>query len=245
MDWQHHMRQNAYNWLLGDHPTGCLPEALLLLLGNPDLFDRDTVFPLFDDIQSVGAFLTGRYESVEVALTRPRFGAPIVAMYLEVAAMAGVRRVVAAGYVGGLRQEVHVGDLFLPSAAIALDGTTHAYSLGDTQLPGSARLHAALLELATQRDLAYTEGIVVSIDALMLETTALVGEWHEAGYSAVDLETACLFGVGGKVGLDCAAAHIVSDSPFEADVDPGAGHMASRSEQLTVALGALTSPEHR
>lgn len=243
MDWQQHMRRNACNWLLGDRPQGCLGESLLLLFGNPDLFDRDTLCSLLGHLETVGTFLKGSYDGTEVALTTPKFGAPIVAMYLEVAAMAGVRRVLAAGYVGALCEEARVGDLFIPTAAVGLDGTTRAYALTEEQAASPA-LHAALLRATGERDLAHNEGVIVSIDALMLESTALITEWREAGYSAVDLETACLLAVGGALGLECAAVHIVSDSPFEGDTDPGAAHMASRAEQLTIALDALVSAQH-
>lgn len=80
----------------------------------------------------------------------------------------------------------------------------------------------------------------MSIDALMLENTAQIEGWHAQGYDAVDLETACLYTVGDRLGLECAALHIVSDHPFRRDTASAAGHMASLDDQLRIALDALT-----
>jgi uridine phosphorylase len=241
MDWQTPIHATAYHWLLGERPGGCLGESLLMLFGNPDLFDARTVKGQFEDVQPVGVFLKGRHRGTDVAFTTPKFGAPAVAMYLEVAAMAGLRRVIGIGYVGGLQEEVLVGDLFLPTRAVGLDGTSRSYFGERRAFEATPRLGAELEQGARAAGIGLHRGTIVSIDALMLETREQIEEWHAAGYSAVDLETACLFGLGVKLGLDCAALHIVSDNPFRGDADRERRHRASLSGQVRLALESLGS----
>ncbi len=239
MEWQEHIRTTAYRWLLGEHPKGCLSENLLLLFGNPDLFDAPVLEAPFERLEKVGVFFKGSYRGVETAFTTPKFGAPAVAMYLEVAALAGVRRAIGLGYVGGLRDDVLVGDLFMPDRAVGIDGTSRSYFGERQEFEATPEICAALETAARDAGLRLCQGTIASIDALMLETTEQVTEWRSAGFGAVDLETACLFGVGAKSGLACAALHIVSDNPFRGDTDRKAAHMSSLTDQVRVALETL------
>ncbi|MBM4049938.1 MAG: hypothetical protein FJ279_32985 [Planctomycetes bacterium] len=242
-DWREHIRETAYRWLLGERPRGCLGENLLLLFGNPDEFDAPRVKEKFDSVEQVGVFLKGRYRVAGqeglLSYTTPKFGAPIVSHYVEVAAMAGVKRIISVGYVGGLADDVRVGELFLCDRAMGLDGTTRSYFGGPREFAATPRLSAALEKTARAAGVGLSRGTVVSIDALMLECSAWVAEWRAAGYGAVDLETACLFGLGEKLGLECAALHIVSDSPYRSDTDREARHMASLDDQLRIALESM------
>jgi len=243
VDWQEHIRQAAYAWLLGERPPDCLPGNLLLLLGNPDLFQAPAVHAHFDTVEQVGVFRVGRCGQMDVAFTTPKFGAPVVAMYLEVAAMAKVRRVIAVGYAGGLAADVRVGDLFVPRRAVGEDGTTGAYFGAQYEVAGTAGLCATLESAAGEAGMGWSSGTIVSIDALMLESSAQIDEWHLRGYGAVDLETACVYALGAELGIECAALHIISDSPFRHDTDREARHMASLDDQLQLALRALAAAE--
>ena len=235
------IRETAYHWLLGDRLPGCLPEGLLLLFGNSDLYRPEGILSPLEKVERIGGFFTGLYGGQPVAFTTPKFGAPIVAMLLEVAALAGVRRVVGIGYVGGLQPDVRIGDLFVPTRALSLDGTTAAYFGPRHESEPAAALAEELQRRASAAGVGVSHGTVVSIDALMLETAEQIQEWREAGYSAVDLETACLFAVGAHVGLSCAALHIVSDNQVIRDLDRERKHHVAREEQVTMGVEAVVA----
>jgi len=239
----------VYRWLLGERPAGCLGEALLVLLGNPDHFRRrlPDVMALLGELRPEGVFLVGKLEGRPLALTSPRLGGPAAATTVEVAAMAGVRRIVALGYTGGLRLETRVGSVFVARDALGLDGTSLAYQRGAAiptanGTPPTPAVWAAdgplttALEASLERSgFAWTAGRMATTDAIMLEDDAMVAALAEQGCGALDMETACLYAVARKLGLAATSLHLVSDNPFLGDTNPAAVHLASFPEALALA----------
>ena len=75
----------------------------------------------------------------------------------------------------------------------------------------------------------------------MLEDDAMINDFQDKGYLAVDLETACLNAVGTGLGLQVASIHIVSDSLGQNEVDIALSHEASFFERVEIAIHALVS----
>ena len=241
MDWQDHMKQVAVNWLTkGDVGISLEPE-MLMLFGNPDLLQEDQLLSHFERVTPEGVFYRGIVKGRALTFCRPLFGAPVVAMYLEVAALLGVKRVVACGYVGGVLRDIDVGSYVIPSSAYGLDGCTRNYSPKDPSCFSSESLTSRLCQFSDFRGARYAVGPIVSIDTPMLEDDAMIGDFQYEGYLAVDLETACLYTVGTRLGLQVASIHIVSDSPGQKETDQELLHEASFAEQVEIAINALLS----
>ena len=238
MNWQECMRQNARNWLTKGDATVRLDTNFLMLLGNPDLFQADACSALFSDLQPAGVFLRGQHEGRPVSYCRPIFSAAKLAMYLEVIAMLGVRNVVACGYVGGIGDH-EIGSYIVPDSAGSWDGCTRAYFPYRASFSSSKTLRERVCRSLEAKHSKFYTGPVASIDAIMLETDEMIADFAKQGFCALDLETACLFGVGERLGLNVAAVHIVSDSPSRKLIDPERYHEAAFSDQLEAALDAL------
>lgn len=239
MDWQDHMKQVAVNWLSRGDVSISLEPEMLMLFGNPDLFQEDQLTSIFDHVTPQGVFYRGTYRGRALSYCRPLFGAPIVALYVEVAALLGVKKIVACGYVGGVLKDVDVGSYVIPSGAQGLDGCTRAYSPESLFSPSHDSLTSKLCRLSDSRGARYAVRPIVSIDTPMLENDAMIRDFDSKGYYAIDLETACLYGVGTRLGLQVASIHIVSDSPGQKEVDKELLHEASFVEQIEIAIHAL------
>ena len=239
MDWQDHMKQVAVNWLSKGDVSISLEPEMLMLFGNPDLLQEDQLISLFECVTPLGVFYRGIYKGRALTYCRPLFGAPIVAMYLEVAALLGVKKIVACGYVGGVRKDIDVGSYVIPSDAYGLDGCTRNYSPERPFSPSSESLTSRLCRFSDRRGARYAVGPIVSIDTPMLENDAMIRDFESNGYFAVDLETACLYVVGTRLGLQVASIHIVSDNPGQKEVDKELHHEASFVEQVEVAIDGL------
>ena len=241
MVWQDHMKQVAVNWLTkGDVGISLEPE-MLMQFGNPDLLHEDQILGHFERVTPEGVFYKGIVKGRALTFCRPLFGAPIVAMYLEVAALLGVKKVVACGYVGGILRDIDVGSYVIPSSAYGLDGCTRNYSPDDPSCPSSEPLTSRLCHSSDLRGQRCAGGPIVSIDIPMLEDDAMISDVQGKGYLAVDLETACPYAVGTRLGLQVASIHIVSDNPGQKEQDKGLLHEASSAEQVEISIDALVS----
>ena len=239
MDWQEHIRQVAVNWLSKGDDSLTLEPDMLMLFGNPDLFQENQFNALFESIEPAGVFLRGIFKGKALTFCHPLFGAPIVAMYTEVAALLGVKRIIACGYVGGVADELGVGSYLVPSTAYGLDGCTRSYSPDKGLSCSSESLNSRLCKTLDSYSAEFSLGPIASIDPLMLENDAMVEAFAREGYYAIDLETACLYAVAERMGVQAAGIHVVSDSPRRKDIDRELRHEASFVEQIEIALHAL------
>jgi purine-nucleoside phosphorylase len=76
---------------------------------------------------------------------------------------------------------------------------------------------------------------------MMLETDDMVQDFQKQGFSCVDLETACFYALGLKLGLNVAAIHIVTDNPVKKMIDQEKFHEASFTEQIHTALRSFNN----
>ena len=94
MNWQEHMKQNAKNWLTRNNNDVVLDANFLMLFGNPYLFQQESFDSLFSNISQAGVFNRAKYKGSPVSYCYPLFGAPAVAMYVEVLSQLGVKNIV-------------------------------------------------------------------------------------------------------------------------------------------------------
>lgn len=233
------MKHVAVNWLTKGEDNVSLEPEMLMLFGNPDLFQEDQLAGVFDEVSPVGVFYKGLFGDRALSYCGPLFGAPMVAMYVEVAALLGVKRIVACGYVGGVMDDMEVGSYVVPSSAYGLDGCTRSYSPESLFTVSSKSLTSRLCGILDRRGVRYAVGPIVSIDTLMLENDAMIKDLASRGYYAIDLETACLFAVANRFGVQAASIHIVSDSPGLKEIDKELRHEASFVEQIEIAIYGL------
>lgn len=239
MDWQDHMKQVAVNWLSKGEDNISLDPEMLMLFGNPDLLKEDQLTSIFDAVTPVGVFHRGTYGGRTLTYCRPLFGAPIVAMYTEVAALLGVKKIIACGYVGGVLKDIEIGSYVIPSSAYGFDGCTRNYFTEGAFSTSSGSMTSDLCNLADSCGASYAVGSIVSIDTPMLENDAMIREFERKGFLGVDLETSCLYALGTRLGLQVASIHIVSDSPAQKEIDKNLHHEASFPEQVHIALSGL------
>jgi uridine phosphorylase len=189
-----------------------LPHLAILLFSPEDLATISACFPQplrrSHDLYLSGVF-TGAYEGAHVALAGPMLGAPQAVLVLERMIALGVRKFIAAGWCGSLRNEVRIGDIVLPSGAISEEGTSGHYP-GAVCAP-SFELFNALKTGLTSTGQAIREGTVWTTDAPFRETFAKIRAFQSQGVLSVDMETSALFSVSRFRGVELAVVLVVSD----------------------------------
>lgn len=154
-------------------------------------------------------------ELPDIVIMSTGIGSPALTIVVEELADLGVNGFIRVGTCGGLGPVVGPGDLVLPAAAVADDGTSKAYLPERVPALPDFRLHAALVEEARSTQLVWHVGIVHSKDAYYsekpersLDPAATRARWEAlraVGVLATDMEAAALFAVGRVRGLRTAA----------------------------------------
>jgi DeoD family purine-nucleoside phosphorylase len=192
------------------HPSAELAERVLLpgdpgralllaqsLLAEPKMFNHNRGLWGYTGLAADGAPLTVQSTGM---------GGPSAAIVIAELADLGARRLLRVGTCGGLDRSLRLGELVIAREALARDGTSRALGAGD-RVASSPELLAALTAAG---DGATRTGKVVSTD-LFYDDAGHEREWAAAGALAVEMETATLFALASRRGLEAGAVLIVSD----------------------------------
>ena len=222
------------------HPTAALAERVLLpgdpgralrlaqgLLEAPKMFNHNRGLWGYTGLAGDGAALT---------IQSTGMGGPSAAIVIAELADLGARRLVRVGTCGALDPALSLGELLIVDAALSEDGTSRALGAGE-RTQASEALLSALSDAAAP---GVRSGPVVTTDLFYDDRAGQEQAWLERGAMAVEMETACLFALASRRGLDAAAILVISDLllPERVRIDP---EDLARAEELmgTVATRAL------
>jgi uridine phosphorylase len=134
-------------------------------------------------------------------------GGPSAAIVLAELADLGARRVIRVGTCGALAAGLSLGELVIASESIARDGTSRELGAGER-----VGAHPALLgALVASGDRGVRAAPVVSTDLFYDGADGREQEWLAAGAVAVEMETATVFALARRRGIEAGAALIVTD----------------------------------
>jgi len=222
------------------HPSAALAERVLLpgdpgralrlaqeLLEAPKMFNHNRGLWGYTGLAGDGTALT---------IQSTGMGGPSAAIVIAELADLGARRLVRVGTCGALDPALSLGELLIVDAALSEDGTSRALGAGE-RTQASEALLSALSDAAPP---GVRSGAVVTTDLFYDDRAGQEQAWIERGAMAVEMETACLFALAARRGLDAAAILVISDLllPERVRIDP---EDLARAEELmgTVATRAL------
>jgi len=134
-------------------------------------------------------------------------GGPSAAIVIAELAELGAQRLLRVGTCGALGGSFELGELLIASEAIAHDGTSRALGAAE-RVPASPEL---LRELTLASNGATRSGAVVSTDLFYDGAEGSEQRWQQQGALAVEMETATLFALAARRGLQAGAVLIVTD----------------------------------
>ncbi len=166
------------------------------------------------------------YQGKTISFLRSGVGAPLTGDAVLALGCTPCERILFAGSVGGLRADMHIGDLLLPEFSYAGDGFCRYLQPGfpaqdcflernapDAEL--SAALYRAALPLAQQAGVTIHTGPVFSTDTILAQFSILDDIIHTLGCIGIEMETAAAFKAARMVGIPAAALFSVSDVPVK------------------------------
>lgn len=142
------------------------------------------------------------------------YGAPAMAMKLEVLIALGVKEFVFIGLAGSLQEEVQPGDICLCDEALCDDGTSPCYVATETAKPSKALLGKLIKELKADKQ-NFHIGRNWTTDAIFRETKAEIKHYQKHNVLTVEMETAAFYAVCQKRKVRAVAAYGISDKLYE------------------------------
>jgi uridine phosphorylase len=162
-------------------------------------------------------------------------GGPSAAIVIHELIELGARRLVRVGTCRALASSLTLGDLVIATEALAADGASRALGAGERVLaPGE------LLDGLKDQGAC---GLVVSTDVFYEERDGLEQSWRDAGALAVEMETATLYTLAAKRGVQAASLLLVTDllNPDRSRIPPDELH-DGEARLGTMAADALARP---
>ena len=222
------------------HPTAPLaPRVLLpgdpgraLLLAQALL----TTPKMFNHNRGLWGYTGEAADGRPLTIQSTGMGGPSAAIVIAELAELGATTLLRVGTCGALHDSLSLGDLLVVTEALADDGTSRALGGGD-RVAGDPVLLERLLAAAVADA---PRGPVVTTDLFYDGPEGAEQGWLAAGAMAVEMETATLFALAARRGLQAGCVLIVSDVllPTRRRIDADA--LRDAEHQLgELALGAL------
>lgn len=150
-----------------------------------------------------------------LSLTGPFLGAPQAAMVMEKIIALGAKRICVFGWCGSLQPDLKIGDLVIPLRAIAEEGTSRHYPIGNRK-PGTDQALNRILERGLEQEgLSFRKGTVWTTDAPYRETASKVKTYREKGALAVEMEMSALMTLAVYRCVKLSGLLVVSDELFD------------------------------
>ena len=157
-----------------------------------------------------------------ICLTGPGIGAPYAVMMLETLISRGARRIIFLGWCGAVSEQVKIGDIILPTAAVVDEGTSRNYI---EPVNGQSKPVLSMVSLVEQvledNRVDFHSGKIWTTDAVYRETREKVERYQKQGVLAVEMEISALFSVAQFRQVELGALLVVSDELSSLKWRPG------------------------
>ena len=228
-----------------DAPQGAIAETVLLP-GDP-LRARHIAGRFLNDALEVNTRrnmlgYTGLYRGLRVSVMGSGMGIPSCAIYAtELARVHGVRRIVRVGTCGGVG-DVALGDLLLAQSA-STDSNFNRLQFGGHDLAACAdfELLSAVFETATRQQAEVRVAGVFSTDCFYGSDAGQVARLLQHRIAGVEMESAGLYGVAMREGIQALSVLTVSDHLERAEHMPAQQREQGLTRMVALVLDSLQS----
>ncbi len=158
----------------------------------------------------------GKYKSQEVLVISHGVGAAGAMICFRELIDAGIQTVIRIGSAGGLYENVQIGDIVIPTAAVRLDGVTPR--MIPLEYPAAPDFHLTynILNAMHAKNLFPRTGIIISTDLFypgLLDCQLEL--YQKANAIAVEMETSALFIAGSLYNIKTASILTVDGNPLK------------------------------
>jgi len=145
-----------------------------------------------------------KFQDKNLLVFHPGVGAPLAAALLEEVIVLGASKFIACGGAGVLDEEIQVGKLVVPTAAVRDEGTSYHYLPPAREVSASKEGLAAIEKVLKKHSCDYLLAKTWTTDSYYRETVAKVQQRKKEGCLTVDMEASAFFAVARHRGVTLA-----------------------------------------
>lgn len=153
---------------------------------------------------------TGTVNSTRISTVAIPGGGIYVEWIVRIAALRKAKAIIGVGFCGGIAENIELGDIVVPIAAVRDEDTTDHYVSKKMPAVGSFNLIRKIVE-KLENNWNFHVGIVVTTSSSLTETTDWIRTWQNMNVLAVDCETSVFLLLSHIFRIPSAVMLVVSD----------------------------------
>lgn len=181
---------------------------------------------------------TGTYKGKRVSVQGTGMGLPSHSIYVnELIRFYGVKRLIRIGSAGSMNEDVNVRDIVLAQSASTNSGINRRRFHGMDYAPtANFDLLLEAYNIAKSKGANVKVGNILSSDLFYDDTDVSIKLWADYGCLAVEMESAELYTLAAKYGVEALSILTISDHIFKGEETTPKERQDSFTEMMEIAL---------
>ena len=181
---------------------------------------------------------TGTYKGKRVSVQGTGMGLPSHSIYVnELIRFYGVKRLIRIGSAGSMNEDVNVRDIVLAQSASTNSGINRRRFHGMDYAPtANFDLLLEAYNIAKSKGANVKVGNILSSDLFYDDTDVSINLWADYGCLAVEMESAELYTLAAKYGVEALSILTISDHIFKGEETTPEERQDSFTEMMEIAL---------
>ena len=181
---------------------------------------------------------TGSYKGKRISTMGTGMGVPSISIYAhELITEYGVKNLIRVGSAGSYQQEVKLRDIVLAMAASSTSGINELRFGGADFAPtADFGLFQKAVEIAKSKHISLKAGNVLTSDEFYEDDFEAYQKWSKFGILCVEMETAGLYTVAAKHGVNALTILTISDSLVTGERTISSERETTFKEMIEIAL---------
>lgn len=195
----------------------------------------------YNNVRNMLGF-TGIYKGRRISVQGTGMGVPSLSIYAEeLVKNYGAKQLIRVGSAGSYQSDVQLRDVVLAMAASTTSGINRLRFQGADYAPtASFKLFCKALKAAENLQIPIKGGNVLTSDLFYEDHTEDYKKWADFGVLCVEMESAGLYTLAAKHGVEALALLTISDSLVTGEKTSAQERESSFSPMIEIALKTLT-----
>lgn len=191
----------------------------------------------YNEVRGMYGF-TGTYKGKRISVQGTGMGVPSISIYVnELIKFYGAKNVVRIGSCGSLREDVKIRDIIIAMSASSNSGVNRRRFSGMDYAPtANFKLLKKAYDIAISKGIEPKVGNVLTSDLFYDDTPIGIDLWSDYGVLAVEMETAELYTIAAKHGVNGLSLLTVSDNIITGEETTPKERQETFTDMMEIAL---------